>query len=545
MVGGSAAGLRAAARARRCLENAKILVIDQDEIISYAACGLPYFLPGDIENGAKLRETPYGQIRDPEFFLTAKGLEVLTKTRVERIDREARKVFCKSVETGEEAVFAYDRLVLATGAVPIMLPGVPKDSRRIMTFKTLPDAARLHRSLERGEIGKVGIVGAGYIGCELSEAFGALWGAEVVLIEAAPSILPKILDREMAAPLEAYLKSMEVEVHTGSAVEEIAESDSGVTIRTKDGSYEVDYAVVDIGVKPNTALAAACGLEIGESGGVEADGKLCTSAPRIFAAGDCVAVKARITGRPCLFPLGSLANRQGRVVGSNLAGKEETFGPVAGSAAVKLFDMNVSVTGLTESAALKAGFDAACAWGTFTDKAEYFPDAENIHLKIVFEKGSGRLLGLQGYGKGEVVKRVDVFTSLLKSEGNLEDLLDAEFAYAPPYAPAVDPLFVLAAIARNAVMDGIEGLTPVTALDARTIVDVRSANETKGNPVTGAEVIHIPFEEIRARWQELPSDKPLLTVCSKGPRSAESIRILRENGLTDAVYLGGGILMRP
>jgi len=194
VVGASAAGLRAAARARRLLSNAKILVIDEDTYISYAACGMPYYVSGDIENADKLRETAYGIVRDPEYFRTAKGLEVIIDTRVERIDRDARKIYCHSIKTGEDSEYSYDKLVLAMGASPVMLPMVPKDSKRITTLKTLHDAIDLRKSLERGEIKKVGIVGGGFIGCELAESFGALWGVDVVLIEAASHILSNILD---------------------------------------------------------------------------------------------------------------------------------------------------------------------------------------------------------------------------------------------------------------------------------------------------------------------------------------------------------------
>jgi NADPH-dependent 2,4-dienoyl-CoA reductase/sulfur reductase-like enzyme/rhodanese-related sulfurtransferase len=545
VVGASAAGLRAAARVRRRSKDARVRVIDQGSTISYAACGLPYFLSGDIENPAKLRETPYGRIRDPEFFRAAKDIEVLIETRVERIDRDAGRAFCRSVKNGKESEYTFDRLVLASGADPVMLPGVPKDSRRIMTFKTLHDAVHLRQSLEKGEIGKVCIVGGGYIGCELAEAFGSLWGAEVILIEGAGSILPALLDPEMAAGVEAYLRSEDVDVRTGSPVKGISETEAGVTVETAGASYEADSCIVGVGVRPNSSLAAECGLVLGRSGGIAVDESLRTSDPRIYAAGDCVEVTHLVSGEPAFIPLGSLANRMGRVVGSNLAGGEETFGPVAGSAAVKMFDMNVSATGLTETAARQAGLDAACAWGTFMDRADYYPGAENIQLKLVFEKGSGRLLGLQGYGKGEVVKRVDVFSALLRARGGLESLLEAEFAYAPPYAPAVDPLFSLGCTARNAMLEGLEGLSPESSLESRIIVDVRLAEEVESAPFPGGEALNIPFEELRDRWEEIPKDTPLLMVCSKGLRSAESVRILREKGFGNVVYLGGGIFMKP
>lgn len=544
VVGASAAGLRAAARARRRLPAAKVLVIDQGTLISYGACGMPYFVSGDIQSADKLRQTPYGLIRDPDFFRAVKDLEVVTETRVERVDRDAHAVHCRSVRTGEESEYPYDKMVLATGASPIMLPNVPKGGKRVTTFKTLQDAIDVRKSLQTGGIGKVGIVGGGFIGCELAEAFGALWGAEVILIEAAPSVLPNILDVEMAWAVEAYLRSEGVETHTNCPVEGITESEDAASIRTAHGTFEVDCAVIAVGVRPNSGLAADCGLAVGKAGGIVVDDRMTTSDPDIFAAGDCVEVKHLLSGRSLQLPLGSLANRQGRVVGSNLGGGDDRFGPVVGSVAVKVFDMNVAATGLTEAAAREAGFDVRCAWGTFTDKAEYYPDALNVHLKLVFENGSGRLLGLQGYGKGEVVKRVDVFAALLRSEGHLEDLLDAEFAYAPPYAPAIDPLFALGCVARNAMLEGVEALSPEASYDDRMVIDVRRAHEHEAEPLPEGDVRSIPFEEMRERWEEIPRDRPLVCVCSKGLRSAECVRILKEKGFSDVVYPGGGSLMK-
>ena len=545
VVGASAAGLRAAARARRRLPNAQILVIDKESFISYGACGMPYFVSGDIPSANKLRETPYGLIRDPDFFRLVKGLDVITETRLERIDRDARKVFCQSVKTGEKSEYSYDKLVLATGASPIMLSGIPADSKRITTFKTLQNAIDLRKSLETGKIGKVGIVGGGPIGCELAEAFGAMWGVEVVLIDAALNVLPNILDVEMASVVETYLKSEGVEIHTNCLLKGITESEEAVTIETTQVTIEADCAVIAVGVRPNSKLAADCGLVVNKAGGIVVDDRMATSDPDIFAAGDCVEVKHMVSGKPLHLPLGSLANRQGRVVGSNLGGGEERFGPVVGSAAVKIFDMNVAATGLTETSGKDSGFDVGCAWGTFTDKAEYYPESQNIHFKLVFDKGSHRLLGLQGYGKGEVVKNVDSFAALLKNGGQLKDLMDVEAAYAPPYASALSPLFSLGCIAMDALLEDVQSLSPGSQYDDRVIIDVRQAHEVKSTPLSKGDARNIPFEEIRERWEEVPKDKPLICICSKGLRSAESVRFLKGKGFSNVVYLGGGYFMRP
>ncbi|MFC2018112.1 FAD-dependent oxidoreductase [Chloroflexota bacterium] len=544
VIGASAAGLRAAARARRLLKNAQITVIDEASIISYSGCGMPYFVSGDVENPRKLRETTYGLIRDPEFFLSTKDLKVVTETQVEKIDRDNKKVFCKSLKSGETSEYPYDKLVLATGSSPIILPNIPEGIERVSTFKTLSQAIYIRQALQDKKINSVGIIGAGPIGCELAEAFSSLWGAEVVLIDAAPTILPNMIDAEMATAVEKYLNSEGVEVYTDCPLNGIDESDEGIIIKTGEDDFPVDHAVVAVGVRPNSRLAADCGLTVGSTGGIVVDERMVTSDADIYAAGDCVEVKHLVSGKSLLMPLGSLANRQGRTAGSNLGGGDERFGPVVGSAVVKIFDMNVAATGLTEAAAHQDGFNVGCAWGTFMDKADFFPEAANIHLKMVFDKDSGRLLGLQGYGKGDLVKRVDVFASLLKNERKLDDILDAEFAYAPPYAPAVDPLFSLACAARNSIIDGIEAIPPDSLIGDRLVLDVREVSETKVRPLREKNLQHIPLGDLRTRWQEIPNDKPVVCVCPKGLRSAEALRILKEKGFHNGVYLGGGLLMK-
>ena len=543
-VGANAAGLRAAARAKRLLPDAAVTVIDRGKFISYGACGMPYLVSGDIETADKLRETAYGVIRDPDFFRKAKGLEVVIQTEVERIDRESRRVLCKSILTGETKVYPYDKLILATGAKPIVPSGIPLDNPRISTFKRLEDGIALRKALQTGKIKKVGLIGAGPIGCELAEAFMAMWGARAILFDAAPAILPAMLDPEMARIVETYLKGEGVEIHTNCPLLGVVESEEGVTVKTPKGDFEVDHVVIAIGVKPDSTLAADCGLKIGKTGGIVVDERMTTSDPNIFAAGDCVELKHLVSGKPIALPLGSLANREGRVIGSNLGGGDERFGPVVGSAAVKIFDMNVSSTGLTTKAAAEAGFDVGMAWGSFTDRADYYPGVENLHLKLLYDRNTTKLLGLQGYSKGEVVKRVDVFASLLKQGGTLEDLLDAEFAYAPPYAPAVDPLYSIACAARNELLEGIHSLPPDADLDGRFIVDVRRVREASDRPLPEKETKNVPFEEFRMNCDQVPKDKEVVCLCSKGVRSSEAVRILKEKGCADVKYIGGGSLMK-
>jgi NADPH-dependent 2,4-dienoyl-CoA reductase/sulfur reductase-like enzyme/rhodanese-related sulfurtransferase len=543
-IGANAAGLRAAARAKRLLPNAAVTVIDRGKFISYGACGMPYLVSGDIETADKLRQTAYGVIRDPDFFQRAKGFEVVVQTEVERIDRETRKVVCRSLLTGETQEYPFDKLILATGATPVVPSGIPRNSPRISTFKILEDAIVLRKALQSGQIKKVGLVGAGPIGCELAEAFTAMWGAKAILFDAAPTILPAMLDPEMARAVETTLRGEGVEIHTNCPLRGIVESKEGVIIETPEGDFAVDHVIIAIGVKPDSTLAADCGLRIGKTGGIVVDERMTTSDPDIFAAGDCVELKHLVSGKPVILPLGSLANREGRVIGSNLGGGDERFGPVVGSGAVKIFDMNVSSTGLTTKAANEAGFDVGVAWGSFTDRADYYPEFENLHLKLLYDRKTTRLLGLQGYSKGDVVKRVDVFASLLKHGGKLEELLDAEFAYAPPFAPAVDPLYAIGCTARNELLEGIQSLPPDADLGDRLIVDVRRAKEASDRPLLEKDTMNVPFEAFQALCDQVPKDKDVVCICSKGVRSSEAARLLKERGCADVKYVGGGSLMK-
>jgi rhodanese-related sulfurtransferase len=356
--------------------------------------------------------------------------------------------------------------------------------------------------------------------------------------------LPALLDPEMARIVETYMKGEGVEIHTDCPLQGIVESSEGVTLVTPKGDFEVDHAVIAIGVKPDSTLAAGCGLRIGETGGIVVDEKMTTSDPNIFAAGDCVELKHLVSGKAVTLPLGSLANREGRVIGSNLGGGNERFGPVVGSGAVKIFDMNVSATGLTTKAAEEAGFVVGAAWGSFTDKADYYPEVENLHLKLLYDRKTTKLLGLQGFSKGEVVKRVDVFASLLRHNGKLEDLLDAEFAYAPPFAPAVDPLYSIACIARNELLEGIQSLPPDADLGGRFIVDVRRTREASDQPLQEKDTMNVPFEEFRVNCDRAPRDKDVVCVCSKGVRSSEAARVLKDKGCANVKYVGGGSLMK-
>ena len=539
VVGASAAGLRCACRVRRLQPDWSVKVVEANEVFSYGACGMPYVLSGDIEEIGVLRRTPYGTDRDADYFDTVKGVEVLAPWRATAIDSEARTLTIVSGD--DKRALEWDELVLATGASHRVLPGQPEHDR-IRAFHVWDDVKPLKIGLMRGEISKVAVVGAGLVGCEVAEAFASLWGADVTLIEAAPNPLPEILDPELGAVVARHLESQDVRVVTGSPVERFEPDDEGVTIHAGGEEIRVDVAVVAVGVRPRVELAVAAGISLGPTGAIRVDERLATSVPHVWAAGDCAEVRHIVTGGPAYTPLGSLANRQGRVLGTLLAGGVGSFGPIAGAAAVKVFDLNVASVGCTAYRLGADGQGVRSVWISGEDRAHYWPEAKLILLGMVYDPASRRVLGVQGAGEeGEVAKRIDVAAQLILREATIEDFIDLEHAYAPPYAPALDPLTVLACAAQNE-LDGIEAESPLMNLSSARVLDVRIDEEREERPVEGGSVVEIEIGDLRERVGEIP-EGPLVVVCAHGTRSAEAVRFLAGRGI-QARYLGGGMSWR-
>ncbi|MCU0302969.1 MAG: FAD-dependent oxidoreductase [Thermoanaerobaculales bacterium] len=539
IVGASAAGLRCACRVKRLQPGWSVTVVEANEVFSYGACGMPYVLSGDIEELGALRRTPYGVDRDEAYFTAVKGVEVLAPWAATGVDVAGRTLAIAG--PGGNRLVEWDELVIATGAAPRRLPGLPEHDR-VRTFHVWDDVKPLKLGLMRGEIGSVAVIGAGLVGCEVAEAFASLWGADVTLVEAAATPLPEILDRELGAVVAKHLESQGVRLMTGCPVERVAITDDGAAVLAGGAEITVDVVVVAVGVRPRVELARAAGLELGPTGAIRVDDRLATTAPHIWAAGDCAEVRHAVTGGPAFLPLGSLANRQGRALGTVLAGGEASFGPVAGAAAVKVFDLNIAAVGSTAARLRGGGTTVGSVWISAEDRAHYWPEAKLALLGMVYDPASRRVLGVQGVGEGaEVAKRIDVAAQLILRSATVEDFVDIEHAYAPPYAPALDPLTVLACAAQNA-LDGVEGVSPLADLGTATVLDVRVDDERGERPVEAGRLVEIEVGELRNRADELP-DGPLLVVCAHGTRSAEVVRWLSGRGV-EARYLGGGMSWR-
>ena len=539
IVGASAAGLRCACRLRRLQPEWSITVVEANEVFSYGACGLPYVLSGDIDELAALRRTVYGVERDDEYFAAVKGVEVQAPWRATSVDTQAGTLHIEGPEGERE--LEWDELVIATGASPRRLPDLPDDPR-VHNFHVWDDVKPLKIGLMQGEIDHVAVVGAGLVGCELAEAFRSLWGAEVTLIEAAATPLPEILDPELGAVVHKHMEKNGVRVLTGSAVAEISADDEGVSVAVGSERIRADAVVTAVGVVPQVNLATSAGAALGPTRAIRVDERLATSVPHVWAVGDCVEVRHVVTGGPAYLPLGSLANRQGRVLANVLAGRDDAFGPVAGATAVKVFDLNVATVGCTAARLAGDGLGVRSVWISTEDRAHYWPEAQLILLTMVYDPATRRVLGVQGVGEeGEVAKRIDVAAQLVLRGATIDEFTRVEHPYAPPYAAAIEPLAVLAYAAESQT-EGIDMMSPLTDLQTATVLDVRVLEEREERPLLARELIEIEVSEVRDRAGEIP-EGPLVVACAHGTRSAEVVRWLTQRGIR-ARYLGGGVSWR-
>ncbi len=539
IIGGVAAGPKTGAVLARRMPEAEIVLFQREAQISYGTCGLPYFASGDITSFSELINTSYGTPRDTGFFARTKGFSVRTETEVVGIDRKAKQVRVKDLKSGEIFEKSYDKLVIATGANPIKPPFEVAVSDRIRPFTRPNDAINFRRLAEQGQIGKAVIIGGGFIGCEVAEAAGGLWGIETVLIEKEKQLLPYILDPEMSRISEREMERQGVVLHLGLTVQKVNTGADGAPIVHFNGeSIEADYVFLCLGVTPEVSLAKDTGLEIGRTGGIKVDSHMRSSDPDIYAGGDCVESFNLVSKKPVYIPMGSLANRHGRVIAEHIAGIDAEFKGVTGAFLVKVFDENVGAVGLSENAAKRAGIAAEAVWGSFPDKPDYYPEVKTFSLKLVYEKSSRRLLGLQAVGLGDVLRRIDVMSALLSEGKHIDDLFDFEHGYAPPYSEALDPLHHLAGIA-NAKSRGIEFVAPIPNDENVIWLDVREPEEAEGLPWPRT-TISIPLNDLRERLHELNKSQQINIVCRRGPRSYQAAVILKRAGFDKVAVIGGG-----
>jgi NADPH-dependent 2,4-dienoyl-CoA reductase/sulfur reductase-like enzyme/rhodanese-related sulfurtransferase len=495
-------------------------------------------ISGDLESPDTLRRTADGTLRDDAYFESIKGIRVLSGWGAASINVSARELI---VEDGVKSrALAWDDLVLATGARARRLPGQPEHPR-VVNIHHLEDGANLRRSLERGELSRGLIVGAGLVGCEMAEALRAMWGLEVVVLERDAHPLPQLLDADGGALIAEVLTRQGIHLETGIWPDAIRPEGESVRVETPEGVHVADVVVVAVGVEPEVELARTAGVRLGESGAIEVDERLATSVPGIWAVGDCIETPHVVTGKTAHLPLGSLANRQGRTLANILAGRQDRFPPVSGASALKIFDWSVATAGCTMRGVESEDRNAESVWVCAHDRAHYWPEAKEIFLHLIYDPDSGRLLGVQALGEGEVAKRVDVAAQFLARRATVAELAGLEHGYSPPYAPAMEPLAVAAQVAENQ-RSGTRSVSPLTPLNGVQVLDVRHAAERAGRPFPAPHVTEMALEELRLRVGEL-TPGPWVAVCERGGRSAEAVRILRHHGV-DSSYLGGGLRWR-
>lgn len=550
IIGGVAAGPKAAARARRLLPDAEITVIDKDNLVSYGSCGIPLLLQGMVDGLDPLTSTASGIKRDIDWFRNEKKVNFLVRTLAEEIDPANKKVSLRDLENNETFKIDYDQLVLATGSTPVVPPIPGVDLEGVTVLHHPHQALQVREKVKQG-IKNIVIIGGGLIGIEVASAL-AHPKRKVVLIERENQLLPGLLDPEMAVLVKQEMELNRVEVRTGEAVVGIepGESGSNNVILTND-KLAADLVILACGVRPNVKLAEAAGLLIGDTGAIKVDEYLRTSDPDIYAAGDCVENIHLVSQRPVYIPLASTANKQGRVVGSNLAGLKETFPGVMGTGVFQVFELNGGKTGLTEKEAEKLGYSVVTSYTAGVDAAHYHPFHGSGIIKLVACAETKRLLGAQAVGPGEVVKRLDVFSTAMQLGASLDQIASLDPGYAPPFATPIDLGLHAINTLRNKFAGILKGINVrqfkelLSSNPDILVLDVRTPEESQDRPLDAENIVHIPLYELNGRLDEVPRDRKIVTFCELGIRAYEAQRILLGAGYTDVQCLEGGVYGLP
>jgi len=551
IIGASACGAKAASRIARLKPEYEVVVLDRGNYISYAACGMPYYLSGKVRNFDDLLKTTYGRVRDAEYFKDLKGITVHTGVKAVSIDRASRTVQAEHTVTGETLSYPYDNLVLAAGAAP-KDRGIPGAGLRgVYHLTKMEDAAAIAEAMKEHEKGSVVIIGGGFIGVEAAEAFGERrW--DVTIIEKEGQLFPGMLDFEIAAMIQEHLYEHMVDtvLNAGDIAIE-GEEGRAAAVRAGGKEYAADIVILAAGIGPNASLAADAGLAVGETGALSVDSRLRTNDPAIYAGGDIVENLHLVTGEQCYIPMGSTANKHGRVIADNICGIDSEFPGVQGTFVCKAFEYSVGSTGITEAGAKQRGLDAFAFAVAGFDKAHYYPDSQIMALKVVAENGTGRLLGLQAVGRGDVARRVDIAATALRLRASLNDLAHLDMAYAPPFSQALDVFVTAVNVSQNlasGMMRPVSGIATRELLDNDDnvlVLDVRMENEFRRAHIDSPKVINIPLDQLHARHGELPKDKKILCACLLGLRGFTAQRILDSLGFPDVYTVEGGMFLWP
>ena len=551
VIGGVALGPKAASRARRLDPEAEITIIDRGDVFSYAGCGMPFYIEGMIDDIDELLCTNLGVPRDEKYFMDVKNIKLLGHTEALKVNRSEKIVTVQNLQTNRVYDIGYDKLVLGLGATPVVPPIEGMNLKGVYRLYGPNDAVAIRAEVDHG-VKKVAVVGGGLIGMEVCGSFASR-DCQVTVLEMMERLVPALLDPDMSMLLEKRLRQSGINLGLGQRVSRIIADDSGraKAVETADGSvYDADLVIVAIGVRPNVKLARDAGLAIGVTGAISVNECLLTSDPDIYAGGDCVENTDILTGRRVYMPLGSTANKHGRVIGDNVVGGSTRFPGISGTAVFRVMGYNVGKTGLGEGEARALGFNPVVSVAPRTDSSDYYPEKKLIILKMIADC-KGKLLGCQALGTGDLVKRVDVVASCIKFGADISDLADIDLGYAPPYSTAIDAIAHAANIIRNK-LDGLaHGITAIElkakmeGFDDFILLDVRSRGEVENHPFTDHRVVNIPLDELRPRIGELKRDTEIVTFCQTSVRAYEAERLLRGVGFRDVKFLDGSLMAWP
>ena len=551
IIGGVATGPKTAARLMRQNPNANVTMIERDSILSYGACGLPYYVSGTFDDIDELINTPVGIPRNVMFFEKAKGFKVLTRTEALHIDRKNKSVTVKNLDTGDESELPYDKLVMATGGSPFR-PPIPGINLKNVWFMTHPDhAVSLREAIKSQGLKRAVMVGAGFIGIEMAEAL-VEQGLEVTKIEMMPHIMPGLLDMDMATWASKHLKRNGINLVLGERVSGIGGTDKVESVITDKQEIPADIVIVAVGTRPNDKLARESGLSCMDRGGIIINEYCQTSDPDIYAGGDCALNNYAPggVGNQLFVALGSTANKHGRVIADHIAGKPVSFPGITCTGIARAFDITISRTGLSVQQAKALNLDIETAIWSGPDKPHYM-NGLPIVIKMIASKRDRRLLGVQMAGMGDVAKRTDAAASLIFMGATLDDVANVDFAYAPPFSPPIDPLATCAHLLTNK-LDGLaKGIAPFEAkkrIEEKEkeiiLLDVRTPDEFKTAQLP-YDVVHIPLGQLRERIDEIPKDKDILAFCKVSMRGYEAQRILEGKGYDRVEFIEGGVVGWP
>ena len=560
VIGAVAAGPKVASRFKRLSPNSDVVMLDRADIISYGGCGIPYYVSGDVQSLDALRATAYNTVRDPMYF-EQRGIRTFTHTLATSIDRNSKKVYAKDLHSGEEIVFPYDKLVIATGASPKIPPVKGSNLINVLTATSLESAENIKKAVEKGEIENAVIVGAGFIGLEMAVALADMWGINVTVVEFMDQVMPGVLSADLADMIKADLERHNVKVHTSESVLQLEGGITGTVSKVITNKREIDAELVIFatGFAPNSQLAIDAGLDIDpKTKGIIVDEYMRTSDKDIYAAGDCVAIKSILTGQPICLQLGSIANRQGRIVGTNLAGGDAKFSGGVGTWCVKLFDYSACGVGLTLSRAKQAGFNAKSVMCEQLDRAHFYPEKSMMTLELTFDATTRQILGVQGFCKdGDALKaRIDAVAMLLQfGPHTLDDLANAELGYAPPFSAALDVLNVVANVADNVLSGQMNG---ISSREFSSLWENRHENgyyfadarpEVAGLKTEakypGAWHV-LPLERVIGEnsseyIDKLPKNGKIVLICNTGLRAFNVMLSLKNAGINNVVNTMGGM----